>query len=81
MKGVKGMKIKRMIPIALGFFLLASGVQPAVFAMPEDPLNTNVFKVTTSEDFAAGNMENIEPVEVGNGAIRLKDGQTERLSS
>lgn len=71
------MKIKRMIPIALGFFLLASGVQPAVFAMPEDPLNTNVFKVTTSEDFAAGNMENIEPVEVGNGAIRLKDGQTE----
>ena len=38
---------------------------------------SNLFKLTTAEEFAEGEMEGLEPVAVGDGAVRLSDGALE----
>ncbi len=38
---------------------------------------SNLFKLTTAEDFAEGVMEGVEPAAVGNGAVQLSDGVLE----
>ena len=37
----------------------------------------NLFKLSTAEEFAAGEMDGLEAAEVGNGAVRLADGVLE----
>ena len=38
---------------------------------------SNLFKLSSAEEFAAGEMEDVEPVAVGNGAVKLVDGALE----
>lgn len=74
---------KRLTSLLLVLALVLSVMPMAAFAISGDEasevaFNGTVLKITTSDDFAAGNMENLEPVDdVGNGAVQLEEGALE----
>lgn len=67
----------RLISLLLAFAFVLSVTPVSAFAipgaeLPETAFDGTVLKITTSDDFAAGAMENLKPVEnVGNGAVTL----------
>ena len=71
---------KRLTSLLLALALVLSVTPMNAFAISETSVSETAFdgtvlKITTSEDFAAGVMENLEPVDnIGNGAVALKDG-------
>ena len=78
---------KRMLSKALVLLVIFSLLIPPAHAAEEEGLTSespaltgavmregNLLKITTDEDFEAGVWENLEPADVGNGALTLAEG-------
>ena len=78
---------KRMLSKALVLLVIFSLLIPPAHAAEEEGLTSespaltgavvregNLLKITTGEDFEAGVLENLEPADVGNGALALAEG-------
>lgn len=69
----------RLTSLLLALALVLSVTPVSTFAISETEVSETAFdgtvlKITTSDDFAAGVMENLEPVDdVGNGAVTLNE--------
>lgn len=69
---------KRILSLMLSLVMIISLVPMTAFAEDgELSASGNLLKVTTADDFAAGSMENLEAVSVGNGGIALTEDATE----
>ena len=78
---------KRMLSKALVLLVIFSLLIPPAHAAEEEGLTSespaltgavvregNLLKITTDEDFEAGVLENLEPADIGNGALALAEG-------
>ncbi len=71
---------KKLLSLMLALLMALCLLPAAVFAEGEtviDATDRNLIKITTTADFAAGELNGLEPASVGDGALTLAEGATE----